>query len=90
MATFNPGLAYFLGQIHSLKNQTYTNWKCVVVDDCSSDKNFQVILDVIDSDPRVEVHQKQTNQGSFRVFERALTLLTPDTTLICYCDQDYV
>ncbi|MBL7669063.1 MAG: glycosyltransferase family 2 protein [Bdellovibrionaceae bacterium] len=90
MATFNPGLAYFLGQIHSLKNQTYTNWKCVVVDDCSSDKNFQVILDVIDSDPRFEVHRNQTNQGSFKTFERALTLLPPDTTLICYCDQDDV
>lgn len=90
MATYNPGLAYFLGQISSLKNQTYKNWKCVLVDDCSTPENFQLILDVIDGDPRFEVHRNQTNQGSFKTFERALTLLPPAAELVCYCDQDDV
>lgn len=90
MATYNPGLAYFLGQISSLKNQTYANWKCIVVDDCSTSENFQLILDVIDGDPRFEVHQNQTNQGSFKTFERALTLVPADVDLVCFCDQDDV
>ncbi len=88
MATYNPSLSYFLGQISSLKNQTYKNWKCVVVDDFSSDGSYQVILDVIGKDPRFEIHRNSSNLGSFKTFERALTLLPKEASFICYCDQD--
>jgi glycosyltransferase involved in cell wall biosynthesis len=88
MATFNPCLSYFLDQISSLKNQTYKNWKCIVVDDNSNDQKFQNILDVIAGDSRFEVHRNNANMGSFKTFERALTLLPEDVELVCYCDQD--
>lgn len=88
MATYNPGLSYFLGQIASLKKQTYRNWKCIVVDDRSKDESYQVILDVIDGDPRFEIHRNQSNLGSFKTFEKALSLLPKEASFICYCDQD--
>ncbi|MGZ3744455.1 MAG: glycosyltransferase [Pseudobdellovibrionaceae bacterium] len=88
MATYNPSLSYFLGQISSLKNQTFENWKCVVVDDHSSDKSYQMILDVIADDTRFQVHRNSSNQGSFKTFERALSLLPEEVQFICYCDQD--
>ncbi|HEY8270490.1 MAG TPA: glycosyltransferase family 2 protein [Pseudobdellovibrionaceae bacterium] len=88
MATYNPSLSYFLGQISSLKNQTFKNWKCVVVDDNSNDKSYQIILDVIADDPRFQIHRNSSNQGSFKTFERALSLLPEEVQFVCYCDQD--
>lgn len=88
MATYNPSLSYFLGQISSLKNQTFTNWKCIVVDDCSNAESYQIILDVIDKDPRFEIHRNRTNMGSFKTFEKALSLLPKEASFVCYCDQD--
>lgn len=88
LATYNPCLSYFLDQISSLKNQTYKNWKCVVVDDNSNEEKYQHILEVISGDPRFEVHRNGSNLGSFKTFERALTLLSNEVDLICYCDQD--
>lgn len=87
-ATYNPCLSYLLGQIASLKNQTYKNWKCVVIDDFSDIESYQVILDVIDKDPRFEVHRNEKNIGSFKTFERALSLIPADAEFVCYCDQD--
>lgn len=88
MATYNPCLSYFLDQISSLKNQTYKNWKCVVVDDNSSEEKYEHILEVIAGDPRFEVHRNGVNLGSFRTFEKALSFIPSDVDLVCFCDQD--
>ena len=34
LATYNPNLEYFQKQIQSIKNQTYQNYICHIVDDC--------------------------------------------------------
>lgn len=88
MATYNPCLSYFLDQISSLRNQTYKNWKCIIVDDNSKEEKFQHILEIVADDPRFEVHRNGANLGSFKTFERALSLLPKEAELICYCDQD--
>lgn len=88
MATFNPCLSYFIDQVSSLKNQTYKNWKCVVVDDNSSDEKFKNLLEVIGDDPRFDVHRNSENMGSFKTFERALGLISKESDLLCFCDQD--
>jgi len=88
MATFNPCLSYLIDQISSLKNQTYTNWKCIVVDDNSKEEKFRNLLEVIGGDPRFEVHRNGENLGSFKTFERALGLLPKEASLVCFCDQD--
>jgi glycosyltransferase involved in cell wall biosynthesis len=88
MATYNPLLPYFIGQISSLRKQTYKNWKCIIVDDRSSEENLKLIQDVIGDDPRFEIHRNETNLGSFKTFERALQLIPQDAEYICYCDQD--
>lgn len=88
MATYNPCLSYLIDQVSSLKNQTYGNWKCIVVDDNSSDEKYKNILEVIGDDPRFQVYRNSSNLGSFKTFERALTLLPQDVDLICFCDQD--
>lgn len=88
MATYNPCLSYFVDQVSSLKNQTYKNWKCILVDDCSSEQKFRNIVEVIGDDHRFEIYRNSHNLGSFKTFERALTLMPEKTDLICFCDQD--
>lgn len=90
LATFNPCLSYFIDQICSLKNQTYKNWKCIVVDDNSTDEKYNNILQIIDGDTRFEVHRNACNMGSFKTFERGLNLLPKSVDFVCYCDQDDV
>lgn len=88
MATYNPCLSYLIDQISSLRNQTFKNWKCVIVDDNSSEQKFQNILAIIGDDDRFEIHRNGSNMGSFKTFERALSLLPEKVNFICFCDQD--
>lgn len=88
LATYNPCMSYFLDQISSLKGQTYKNWICIIVDDNSNSEKFQHILDVIGEDPRFEIHRNGVNLGSFKTFERALSLMPSEVEFVCYCDQD--
>ena len=41
--------------LDSLRNQTYTNWECIVVDDESSNKSNQVIKKYIQKDNRFKL-----------------------------------
>lgn len=41
--------------IDSIKCQSYTNWECLVLDDCSSDNTHQVIVESIGDDSRFRV-----------------------------------
>lgn len=50
--TFNR--AHTLGRaIESVKNQTYTNWECVVVDDFSEDESKKIIQELSFEDKRI-------------------------------------
>lgn len=53
---------YIEETIDSLKKQTFTDWKCVIVNDGSTDNSEDVILKCIDGDKRFS-YMKQENQG---------------------------
>jgi glycosyltransferase involved in cell wall biosynthesis len=88
MATYNPCLSYLIDQISSIRNQTHKNWQCIIVDDNSREEKFENILQVVGADPRFVIHRNGNNIGSFKTFERALTLVPGNADFICYCDQD--
>ncbi|MEO5775950.1 MAG: glycosyltransferase family 2 protein [Flavobacterium sp.] len=50
--------------IHSVQNQTYTNWELLIIDDCSTDKTVEIINDAIKLDPRVKLHSLPKNEGT--------------------------
>lgn len=41
--------------IHSVQNQTYTNWELLVVDDSSSDNSVQIVQKLATSDSRIKL-----------------------------------
>lgn len=62
MPLYNSAL-YVEKAIASLKCQTYSNWKCVIVDDCSSDDSIFVCKKVTNGDFRFHIVCMGKNSG---------------------------
>ena len=58
---YNQG-RYIADTISSLKNQTFKDWKCIIVNDGSTDNSEEVILREIYGDDRF-IYRKQNNRG---------------------------
>lgn len=88
MTTLDPNMDLFRAQVDSLREQTYTDWICLVSDDCSQPKRFQEIRETVAGDPRFLVSQPASRLGYYRNFERVLGLLPPEAELVALCDHD--
>jgi glycosyltransferase involved in cell wall biosynthesis len=90
LATYNPNLEYFQKQIESIKNQTYQNWICHIVDDCSQMEYQIAIQKVIAEDLRFICHFHNNNLNHYHNFERGLKYAIQDSeiTAIALADQD--
>lgn len=71
----------------SLKRQTHTNWRCIVIDGYSDDGSWERIQEVAAGDNRFELHQldriglyKSWNVGLDRVEGSYFAILTSDDT----------
>jgi glycosyltransferase involved in cell wall biosynthesis len=88
LATYEPDLALLEDQLASLRMQTDKRWVCVVSDGGSTPGCFSRIVELIDDDPRFSVSRSERRLDPYRNFERALSLVPPETELIALCDQD--
>ncbi|MEA5528544.1 glycosyltransferase [Dolichospermum sp. UHCC 0684] len=90
LATYNPNLEYFQKQIESIKNQTYKNWVCHIIDDCSQMEYQIAIQKVIAEDLRFICHFHNNNLNHYHNFERGLKYAIQDSeiTAIALADQD--
>jgi glycosyltransferase involved in cell wall biosynthesis len=89
LATYNPDWRFFEEQIQSIRNQTYSNWKCLVTDDSSSEYAGR-IREFLAGDSRFEYHVNSGTKGSVFNFEHGLSLVSPSCELVALCDQDDV
>ena len=69
MPSFNTG-RFIKEAINSVINQTYTNWKLIIVDDCSNDDTNEIINSFEDS--RIKYLKNDTNMGAAICRNRAL------------------
>lgn len=90
LATYNPNLEYFQKQIQSIKNQSYQNWICHIVDDCSQMEYQTDIQKIIAEDTRFTCHFHDQNLNHYYNFERGLKYCIEDKTItaIALADQD--
>ena len=88
MATYNPPLALFRRQIESLISQSFSNWICIISDDCSRSDIYAEIVAITSSDGRFRVFQTPGRYGFYRNFEYCLSLVPPEATFVALCDHD--
>ena len=50
--------------INSVLAQTYNNWEMIIVDDCSSDKSFEIACAYSNKDKRIKVFKNEKNSGA--------------------------
>lgn len=88
MATHNPDLELLKVQLDSLREQTVTDWVCLISDDCSLPDTFRQIEAQIEGDDRFVISRSEVRLGFYRNFERALEMVPDSAELVALCDQD--
>lgn len=65
---------YILRTLESIKNQSYTNFEIIVVDDCSTDNSCQITENFIanNQDLKITLIKQETNQGQLSAMQRGL------------------
>jgi len=77
---------YVAACIESLLTQTSNRWKCVVLDDCSSDGSVDLIRGMVEGDSRFQVVLNDRNLGYNGTLMRLIDLA--DTDIVGIVDPD--
>lgn len=73
--------------IASVLNQTYTNWKVLYINDCSTDNTLTLVTDIVKDNPKYTILNNSTNRGAmFNYFEH-LDLLD-ENDIVVHLDGD--
>ena len=87
MATYN-GQKFLKEQIDSILNQTYSDFRLIISDDCSKDETRQILEEYEKKDKRIEVYLQKKNLGYVKNFEFLLTKV--ENNIYMLSDQDDV
>ena len=85
LATYN-GEKYLKEQLDSILNQTYTNFRLLISDDCSKDYTRQILKEYEKKDSRIKLFFQEKNLGYVKNFEFLLTKSTAE--YIFFSDHD--
>lgn len=72
--------------LNSIKRQTYKNWECIVVNDCSTDRSVEVAKKTIGDDQRFRILHREKNSGLSR--SRNTGLRSANGEFITFLDSD--
>lgn len=72
--------------LNSVIAQTYQNWEVIIVDDCSTDKTFEVVNTYMTKDTRIKYHKLDSNSGAAVARNKAVDLASGK--FIAFLDSD--
>jgi glycosyltransferase involved in cell wall biosynthesis len=72
--------------IKSVENQTYKDWELIIVDDCSTDGTYEIIISYIKNKPSMKLFRNATNCGVYVSLNEAL--LKANGKYICVLNSD--
>lgn len=78
--------AFISDTIHSILNQTYTNWELILIDDNSSDNTLQIVESFISQNPNIKLLKNTKNQGA--AVSRNLGIKAAKGDFIAFLDAD--
>lgn len=76
------------GTVTSILNQSYKNWECIIVDDHSSDRTFQIIEKLRENDGRIILRKRPTNLNKGACSCRNYGLSIAKGSFINFLDSD--
>lgn len=79
---------YLSETIKSVLSQSYANWEMLIVDDCSTDKSYEIALDFSKKDSRIKVYKNSENQGA--CYSRNFAINMAKGKYIAFLDSDDV
>lgn len=85
MATYN-GEKYLKEQIESILNQTYSNIRLIISDDCSTDETRKILKEYEEKENRIKVYFQEKNLGYVKNFEFLLSKVENEIYMLS--DQD--
>lgn len=85
MATYN-GEKYLTEQIDSILNQSYSNFRLIISDDCSKDGTREILNQYEQKDKRIKVYYQEKNLGYVKNFEFLLGKV--ENEVYALSDQD--
>lgn len=88
MATYN-GERFVREQIESIQAQTFTDWRLLISDDCSTDDTLSIVHEMAEEDSRIELVSEGIRHGSAKANFMYL-LRQSDAPYAMFCDQDDV
>ena len=80
------GEKYIATQLDSILRQSHPYFELVIVDDCSTDRTFEICKNYATKHPQIRLYQNRNNIGLNRNFEKALQLAKGE--YIAFSDQD--
>jgi teichuronic acid biosynthesis glycosyltransferase TuaG len=72
--------------IESVIRQTYLNWELILVDDCSTDRSFEIISEYARKDLRIKSFRNNINSKAFE--SRNVALKNANGRYIAFLDSD--
>ncbi|WP_299395091.1 glycosyltransferase [uncultured Gelidibacter sp.] len=85
--TYNRS-AYIADALTSIRDQTYKNWECIVVDDGSSDNTGEIVKRFVDKDARFKYYKRRDDFPKGANGSRNFGLSKSIGSFIAFCDDD--
>ncbi|WP_432222939.1 glycosyltransferase family 2 protein [Flavobacterium sp. TMP13] len=80
---------YIKKTLTSVKEQTYSSWECIIINDGSTDNSEETILNYIEGDPRF-TYKYQENQGVCTARNSAIKNFSKGKYILCLDGDDLI
>ncbi|MEC1526144.1 glycosyltransferase family 2 protein [Neobacillus niacini] len=83
--TYNAA-RYITETIHSVKDQTFTNWEMIIVDDASLDNTVEIVKEEMVKDSRIKLIELEKNSGP--AYARNIAISAANGDYLAFLDSD--
>lgn len=87
MPVYNTDPSFILEAVDSIKSQTFTDWKLIIIDDGSDNAKTKQLLEKL-SNPKIKIIYNKTNMGIAPTRKRIIKNLDPDCEFLAFLDSD--
>jgi|14BtaG_2_1085337.scaffolds.fasta_scaffold00185_26 glycosyltransferase involved in cell wall biosynthesis len=88
MPLYNTKPSFVVEAIDSIKNQTFTDWNLIIINDCSSNPETISLLKQLEKEPKITIINNKINIGIAPTRKRIIESLDSDCKFLAFLDSD--